>query len=91
MTCVIDAQGLLVGVYTDGDIRRTLTREYDINTTRLKEVMTRNCRTIGHDLLAAEALAIMQKYSITALVITDSEQRPSAVVHLHDLLRAGVF
>ncbi len=91
MTCVTDEQGHLVGIYTDGDIRRTLTREYDINTTPLKEVMTRNCRTIGHDVIAAEALAIMQKYSITALVIVDDEQRPSAVVHLHDLLRAGVF
>lgn len=91
MTCVIDAEGYLVGVYTDGDIRRTLTRECDISTTPLKEVMTRNCRTIGHDVLAAEALAIMQKYSITALVIIDNERKPAAVVHLHDLLRAGVF
>lgn len=91
MTCVTDNHGNLAGIYTDGDIRRTLTREYDINTTPLKEVMTRNCRTIGHDVIAAEALAIMQKYSITALVVVDDEKRPSAVVHLHDLLRAGVF
>lgn len=91
MTCVIDSQGYLVGVYTDGDIRRTLTQQNDINTTPLKKVMSSNCRTIGPDMLAAEALAIMQKYSITSLVIVDNDRRPIAVVHLHDLLRAGVF
>lgn len=91
MTCVVDNQGYLVGVYTDGDVRRTLTRQYDINTTQLKEVMTRNCRTIQMGMLAAEALAIMQKYSITSLVVVDDDNRPKAVLHLHDLLRAGVF
>lgn len=90
MTCVVNNQGFLVGIYTDGDIRRTLTREYDINTTQLTEVMTRNCRTIQKGMLAAEALAIMQKHSITSLVVTE-ENRPHAVLHLHDLLRAGVF
>lgn len=90
MTCVVNNQGNLVGIYTDGDIRRTLTREYDINTTQLTEVMTRNCRTIQKGMLAAEALAIMQKHSITSLVVTE-ENRPHAVLHLHDLLRAGVF
>ncbi|KTD47696.1 KpsF/GutQ family sugar-phosphate isomerase [Legionella quateirensis] len=91
MTCVVDNQGYLVGVYTDGDVRRTLTRQYDINTTQLKEVMTRNCRTIHMGMLAAEALAIMQKFSITSLVVVDDMNRPHAVLHLHDLLRAGVF
>ncbi|KTD30818.1 polysialic acid capsule expression protein [Legionella moravica] len=91
MTCVVDNHGILVGVYTDGDIRRTLTSQYDINTTQLKEVMTRNCRTIHMGMLAAEALAIMQKYSITSLVVVDDMNRPHAVLHLHDLLKAGVF
>jgi arabinose-5-phosphate isomerase len=91
MTCVIDSKGYLAGIYTDGDVRRTLTQQYDINTTPLKEVMSRNCRTIKPGILAAEALALMQKYSITSLVVTDSSNRPTAVVHLHDLLRAGVF
>ncbi len=91
MTCVIDSEGCLAGIYTDGDVRRTLTQQYDINTTTLKEVMSRNCRTINAGILAAEALALMQKYSITSLVVTDSSNRPTAVVHLHDLLRSGVF
>ncbi|CAM2793888.1 arabinose 5-phosphate isomerase [Legionella steigerwaltii] len=91
MTCVIDHKGYLVGVYTDGDVRRTLTRQYDINITPIKEVMTRNARTIPKGMLAAEALAIMQKHSITSLIVIDEEKRPAAVLHLHDLLKAGVF
>ncbi|ARG97846.1 KpsF/GutQ family sugar-phosphate isomerase [Legionella micdadei] len=91
MTCVVNAHGYLAGVYTDGDVRRTLNQNLDINTTPISTVMSRNCKTIKKGLLAAEALAIMQKYSITSLVVIDEENRPVAVVHLHDLLRAGVF
>lgn len=91
MTCVVDHGGYLVGIYTDGDIRRTLTNQYDINTTSLKEVMTRNARTIPPKTLAAEALAIMQKHMITSLIVTDNDNRPVAVLHLHDLLKAGVI
>lgn len=91
MTCVVDQQGLLVGVYTDGDVRRTLTQEIDIKTTPLKEVIKPGCYTIQKGALAAEAVSIMQKHNITSLVIVDGENRPQAVLHLHDLLRAGVF
>lgn len=90
MTCVVDNQGILVGVYTDGDIRRTLTRQCDINTTQLKEVMTDNARVIHKGMLAAEALTLMQKHSITSLIVADENKRPIAVLHLHDLLKAGV-
>ncbi|GGI81059.1 KpsF/GutQ family sugar-phosphate isomerase [Legionella impletisoli] len=91
MTCVVDEHGYLTGVYTDGDVRRTLTKQLDINTTRLHEVMTRSCRTISPNFLAAEALALMQKYSITSLVIVREDNRPYGVIHLHDLLKAGVY
>jgi len=91
MTCVVDNHGHLQGVYTDGDIRRTLTQQFDINTTPLKHVITRNCQTIHKGMLAAEALAIMQKHSITSLVLVDENNRPEAVLHLHDLLKAGVI
>jgi arabinose-5-phosphate isomerase len=90
MTCVVDKTGKLVGVYTDGDIRRTLNLQLDIHTTSISAVMTRTCKTILPGMLAAEALAIMQQFVITSLVVTDAENRPQAVVHLHDLLRAGV-
>ncbi len=91
MTCVINNEGLLVGVYTDGDIRRTLNRQYDINLTKIKDVMTINCQTVPSEMLAAEALMLMQKYSITALVVVDDQKKPNGVLHLHDLLKAGVF
>jgi arabinose-5-phosphate isomerase len=90
MTCVVNSDGNLIGIYTDGDVRRTLTQNYDINTTILAEVMTKNCRTIQSNLLAVEALALMQQYSITALVIVE-DNKPSGVVHLHDLLKAGIY
>ncbi len=90
MTCVVDNQGILVGVYTDGDIRRTLTRQCDINTTQLKEVMTDKAHVIHKGMLAAEALTMMQKHSITSLIVADENKRPVAVLHLHDLLKAGV-
>jgi len=91
MTCIVDARGKLAGVYTDGDIRRTLINQYDIQTTPLSQVMTTNCRTIRPGMLAAEALSIMQKHSITSLVVIDEEQTPQAVLHLHDILKAGVI
>ena len=91
MTCVVNHLGQLSGIYTDGDIRRTLTQCYDIKTTSIAEVMTRQCKTIHKGLLAAEALAIMQQHNITSLIVTNEHQKPVAVIHLHDLLRAGVY
>ncbi len=91
MTCVVDSQGNLAGIYTDGDVRRTLTHNVNVHTTPIAEVMTRNCKLAKEGLLAAEALSMMQQYSITSLVITDDLTRPKAVIHMHDLLRAGVI
>lgn len=91
MTCIVDNKGHLSGVYTDGDIRRTLSQNLDIHTTPISEVMSRNSKQIQKGLLASEALAMMQKYAITSLVVVDEQQKPIAVVHLHDLLRAGVI
>ena len=91
MTCVINDHGQLSGIYTDGDVRRTLVQDYDIATTKLIDVMTHHCHTTDLDLLAAEALAVMQKHNITSLVICDDNKRPIGVLHIHDLLRAGVI
>lgn len=91
MTCVVNSEGVLSGIYTDGDIRRTLTQNRDIKTTRINEVMTQNCLTIPQGTLAAEALRIMQQYKITSLVIINPQQHPIAVIHLHDLLRSGII
>ena len=91
MTCVVDKDGRLTGIYTDGDVRRTLNNQHDIHVTPLTQVMTRNCLTINPGLLAVDALSMMQQHLITSLVVIDTDQRPTAVVHLHDLLRTGVY
>ena len=91
MTCVVDNHGFLVGVFTDGDVRRTLNKNLNIHTTSLTQVITQKSRTIKAGLLAAEALALMQENSITSLVVVDDEHKPIAVVHVHDLLRANIY
>ncbi len=91
MTCVIDTAGHLAGIFTDGDIRRVLNKNLDIHTTLIDEVMSPHPKTIATDLLAAEALQIMQSYKITSLIVVDEMRFPQGVVHLHDLLRAGVI
>ena len=89
MTTVVDSKGQLLGVFTDGDLRRAIDQQVDINTATVVEVMTPNCLTIHPNMLAAEALSIMETKTITALVVED-EQQARGVVHMHDLLKAGV-
>ncbi len=91
MTCVVDKAGFLTGVFTDGDIRRTLTKRYDLHTTTVASVMTKHCKTGTPHMLAADALALMQRHNISALVIVNANHKPIGVVHLHDLLKAGVL
>ncbi|OGO92033.1 MAG: D-arabinose 5-phosphate isomerase [Coxiella sp. RIFCSPHIGHO2_12_FULL_44_14] len=84
------SSGKLAGVFTDGDLRRTLDKGYDIHSTLIGDVMTRGGITISPQLLAVEALSLMQQHKITALVVTGEDCIPLGVVHMHDLLRAGV-
>lgn len=91
MTVVVDEQGQVAGVFTDGDLRRTLDHGHDIHATQIKEVMTKNCLSIDRKCLAAEALGIMETNKVTALLVVDASQRPVGVLHMHDLLRAGVI
>ena len=90
MTIVEDEAGGLVGVYTDGDLRRTLDADLDLRTARIEEVMATHPKTITTGLLAAEAVKRMQDASITSLVVTDEDGRVAGILHMHDLLRAGV-
>lgn len=90
MTTIVSEDGKLLGIYTDGDLRRTLDQGRDIRSTRIQEVMTRNCVTIRPTILAAEALQIMELHKITSLLVTDDSRTPLGVLHMHDLLRAGV-
>lgn len=91
MTCVVDTHGAFIGIYTDGDIRRSLMQNQAILKAPISEVMTKGGKTIKGEALATEALALMQKHSITALVVTDNEEVPTGILHIHDLLRAGII
>jgi len=90
MTTVLDGDGRLVGVYTDGDLRRTLDRDIDVRKASVAEVMTVGGRTITVGSLAAEAVQQMEQHKVAALVVVDDDGRAVGVIHLQDLLRAGV-
>jgi arabinose-5-phosphate isomerase len=89
MTTVVDAGGRLVGIITDGDLRRLHLRGGPVDTLRAGEVATRTPKTIGGDELAAKALEMMEG-TITSLVVVDDSQRPRGVIHMHDILRAKI-
>lgn len=90
MTTVVDETGQLLGIFTDGDLRRCIDRREDVNLAVMKDVMTPSPRTIRRDSLAAEALNRMETYKITALIVEDENGSPTGVLHMHDLLRAGL-
>jgi arabinose-5-phosphate isomerase len=90
LAILTDKQGTMTGVLTDGDIRRTLIKYNNIQELKTKDVMTINPKTILPNELAAKALHLMEKYSITALAVTDENKKPVGVLHIHDLLKAGV-
>lgn len=90
MTTVINKQQQLVGVFTDGDLRRYLDHADDIKKTPINTIMSRHVKTSTADILAAEALNIMEKQRITALVIVNDKQQPIGVLHMHHILKAGV-
>lgn len=87
---VINNQGIMTGILTDGDIRRTLLKYEITSSLTAKDVMTQNPKVILDTDLAAKALHIMEKHSITALAVCDSVNRPVGIIHVHDLLKAGV-
>ena len=91
MTGVTDTDGRLLGVFTDGDLRRTIDSKSDIHSTRIGDVMTTDCKTAQPRMLAAEAVHIMESHKITALPVTDADNRLVGALNVHDLLRAGVM
>jgi arabinose-5-phosphate isomerase len=90
MTVVVDGEGRILGVFTDGDLRRALAKQIDVHTTPMSAVMTIDCKTIGPRSLAAEAVHIMELHRITALPVADSEGKLIGALNVHDLFRAGV-
>jgi arabinose-5-phosphate isomerase len=91
LTGVVDGEGCLVGAVTDGDLRRGLEKKGDIFGLKAAELMTRGPKVIAAETLAAEALAVMEQFPITALFIVDQQsKKPIGVIHLHDIIKAGV-
>lgn len=90
MAIVVDDTGKLAGVFTDGDLRRTIEAFDNLFEKKAGEVATKDPKTIGADELAATAVAIMEDHNITGLVITDDSDNPIGIIHLHDLLKAKV-
>jgi arabinose-5-phosphate isomerase len=91
MTTIVDENGQLVGIFTDGDVRRAFDNNADLQKTTIDQVMSKNPKTILSDTLAAEALNIMESFKITSLVIADKDKRPIGILHIHDLLKAGII
>jgi len=90
LAIIVDEKGLLSGILTDGDIRRNLIKHKDVSTLKVTEAMTKSPKTVKADSYAASALHLMEKYSITALPVTDESGKPIGIVHVHDLLKAGI-
>lgn len=89
-TCVVDDAGLLIGVITDGDLRRLLEKTMDIKDLRAKDLMSKNPKTIEQEFLASFALQQMENYSITSLIVIDKNKTPVGILHLHDLVKLGL-
>jgi arabinose-5-phosphate isomerase len=91
MTAIVDAEGKLLGLFTDGDLRRTLDdADIDMRSTRIAEVMTRTPKTIGSEALAVEAAQLMEAHKIGGLLVIDTDRRVVGALNIHDLLRARV-
>jgi arabinose-5-phosphate isomerase len=91
MTVIVEADGKLAGIFTDGDLRRTLDKGIDVREASIDQVMTVHGKTARAEMLAAEALKIMEDHKINALVVVDDEDKPVGALNMHDLLRAGVM
>ncbi len=89
-TCIVNDEGILSGILTDGDLRRLLQKTTNIANYTAAQVMTKNPKTIHKEILAAHALKLMESYKITQLVVVDNAQRPVGILHLHDLVEAGL-
>ena len=91
MTAIVDADRRILGIYTDGDLRRTLDTGADIRETIIRDVMHTNCKTIGEDVLAAEALHMLEQNKITGLLVADDDGVLIGALNIHDLFREGLM
>ena len=91
MTAVVDDEGKLAGIFTDGDLRRVIDARVDLHNTPIAQVMTKNCVTLGSNVLAAQALKLMDEKNINGLIIIDDQQRPVGALNMLDMVKAGVI
>lgn len=90
MTCIVGSNDEMIGVFTDGDLRRTLNAEFNVRQTCVSEVMTRNFKSITPSTMAADALVMMETHKIWSLIVVDETNRLVGIAHMHDLLNAGL-
>ncbi len=91
MTAIVDSDHKILGIFTDGDLRRALDAGADVHKTKMSDVMHIDCRTTTADILAAEAVHILEENKITSLLVADAEQRLIGALNIHDLFRAGIM
>jgi arabinose-5-phosphate isomerase len=91
MTAIVDEDNLILGIYTDGDLRRSLDAGADVHTTRMSEVMHAGCKKTSANVLAAEAVHILEENKITSLLVADDNERLIGALNIHDLFRAGIM
>ncbi len=90
MTAIVDENNQVIGIFTDGDLRRTLAKNINIQNTAISEVMTPQCTLITANILAAEAMQIMEQKKINALIVVDEKNIAVGALNMHDLIRAGI-
>ena len=91
MTAIVDKDHKIVGIFTDGDLRRALDEGADVHETKMSDIMHIGCKTTSADILAAEAVHILEENKITSLLVADDEQRLVGALNVHDLFRAGIM
>ena len=91
MTAVVDKNRQVLGIYTDGDLRRTLEKNTDLRQVLIASIMSRKPRTITPDQLAVEAVQIMEQHKVNQLLVVDGKQRLVGALNMHDLFRAKVI
>ena len=90
MTAIVNDKQEVVGIFTDGDLRRTLAKNLDLQKTSISEVMTSHCAVISEDILAAEAMQIMEQKKINGLIVINEHHQAIGALNMHDLIRAGI-
>ena len=91
MTAITDSDDKVLGIYTDGDLRRSLDKNIDVHNTLISDVMTKNCRTTTADELAASIVKIMDEHGINGVLVTDENNKIIGAFNMHDILRAGIL